>query len=199
MEDRKTQTRKKLIKAVGTVLAKHGFKGLGVNKVAKTAGVDKVLVYRYFNGLPGLVSAYSQAVDFWPPVEELLGPDPDSVKSLTPDMQVAHFFKAFMAALRKRPVTQDILAWELLERNELSKEMEERRIRTILEFFEQLETLPDDDNLSAIVALMAGAVNHLIVKSRITPSISGIDLESEAGWDRINRAIDLLLKGIFTR
>ena len=199
MEDRQAQTRKKLIKAVGTVLAKEGFKGLGVNKVAKTAGVDKVLVYRYFNGLPGLVAAYSQTVDFWPTVRELLGPDPEAVRALAPDMQMAHFFKSFMAALRRRPITQDILAWELLERNELSKQLEDHRIRTALEFFEHLDDLPGDEHLPAIMALMAGAVNYLIVKSRITRSASGIDLESDAGWDRINKGIDLLLKGIFTR
>lgn len=199
MEDRQAQTRQKLIGAVGTVLAEQGFKGLGVNRVAKTAGVDKVLVYRYFNGLPGLVAAYSRTVDFWPTAEELLGPDPGAVRALPPDMQMAHFFKSFMAALRRRPVTQDILAWELLERNELSRQLEDHRIRIVLEFFEQLDTLPDDDDLPAIVVLMAGAVNHLIVKSRITSSISGIDLETDAGWERLNRGIDLLLKGIFTR
>ena len=199
MEDRQAQTRQKLITAVGTVLAREGFKGLGVNKVAKAAGVDKVLVYRYFNGLPGLVAAFSQAVDFWPTVEELMGPDPEGVKRLAPDMQMSHFFKSFLAALRKRPLTQDILAWELLERNELTRELEDRRIRTVLEFFEELDDLPDDNHLTTIVALMSGAVNHLIVRSRISSAVGGIDLESQAGWDRIDEGIDLLLKGIFTR
>lgn len=199
MTDRQIQTRQKLIQAVGTVLAKEGFKGLGINKIAKTAGVDKVLVYRYFNGLPGLVAAYSEAVDFWPTAREVMGPDPEAIRALEPDMQMAHFFKSFLAALRRRPVTQDILAWELLERNELSQQLEQRRIRTALEFFEQLEALPDDENLPAILALMAGAVNYLIVKSRISCSASGIDLGSDSGWGRIDKGIDLLLKGVFTR
>jgi AcrR family transcriptional regulator len=197
--DRKEHTKKKLINAVGNVLAEEGFKGLGVNKVAKAAGVDKVLVYRYFGGLPELIRAYSQTVDFWPTVEELIGPNPDTVRKMPADKQVAEFFKAFIAALRKRPVTQDILAWELIERNTLTKHLEDVRIRTILEYFEYLDDIPDDEHLSAIVVLMAGAVNHLIVKSRINRFIGGIDLESEAGWEKINKGIDLLLTGIFKR
>ncbi len=197
--DRKEQTKEKLIKAVGKVLGEDGFKGLGVNKVAKMAGVDKVLVYRYFGGLAELIGEYSRTVDFWPTVEELIGADPDRVKKMPPDEQVAEFFKSFLSALRKRPLTLDILAWELLERNELTKQLEDIRIRTILEYFEYLDKIPDDENLSAIVVLMGGAVNHLLVKSRITTSIGGIDLESEKGWNRINRGIDLLLKGIFRR
>jgi hypothetical protein len=161
--------------------------------------VDKVLVYRYFNGLPGLVAVYSETVDFWPTAREVMGPDPEAIRALEPDMQMAHFFKSFLAALRRRPVTQDILAWELLERNELSKQLEQRRIHTALEFFEQLESLPDDENLPAILALMAGAVNYLIVKSRISCSAGSIDLGSDSGWGKIDKGIDLLLKGVFTR
>ena len=197
--DRKKQTKEKLIHAVGKILGEEGFKGLGVNKVARVAGVDKVLVYRYFGGLPELIGAFSRTVDFWPGLEELIGPDPDRLKRLPPDQQVAEFFKSFLSALRKRPVTLDILAWELLERNELTKQLEEIRIKTVLGYFEYLDEIPDDENLSAIVVLMGGAVYHLLVKSRINTSIGGIDLESEKGWLRINRGIDLLLKGIFSR
>jgi len=197
--DRRERTKEKLIHAVGKVLGKEGFKGLGVNKIAREAGVDKVLVYRYFGGLPEIIGAYSRTVDFWPTVEELVGPNPDRIRRMPPDKQIAEFFKSFLAALRKRPVTQDILAWELLERNELTRQLEDVRIRTILEYFEYFDEIPDDDNLSAIVVLMGGAVNHLIVKSRINSSVGGIDLESEKGWGRINKGIDLLLKGIFSR
>jgi AcrR family transcriptional regulator len=197
--DRRERTRAKLIKAVGKVLAESGFRGLGVNKVAKEAGVDKVLVYRYFGGLPELVDAFSRTVDFWPTVEELIGPDPDRIRKLPPDRQVAEFFKSFLGALRKRPVTLEILAWELLERNELSRELEDIRIKTILEYFEFLDEVPDDDILTVIVVLMGGAVNHLLVKSRINTWIGGIDLTSEDGWDRIDEGIDRLLSGIFNR
>lgn len=196
--NRKAVTQKKMIQAVGKLLAREGFKGLGVNKVAKEAGVDKVLVYRYFGGLPELVKAYSKTVDFWPTVEELMGPDPERVKALPPDKQVAEVFKSFIAALRKRPATQDILAWELLERNELSMQLEDVRIRTFLEYFEYLDNIPDDINLAAVVVLMGAAVNHLIIISRINRFFGGIDFKSEDDWERINTGIDLLSKGIFS-
>jgi AcrR family transcriptional regulator len=195
--DRKQLTQQKLIRAVGESLKEHGFKGLGVNKIAKTAGVDKVLVYRYFGGLPELIRAYSQTVDFWPSLDELLGSDPDHIKTLPPDQQVANVFKSFVAALRKRPATLDVLAWDLLERNEITRQFEDVRIRSFLEYFEHLADIPDDNNLSAIVVLMAGAVIHLLVKSRIASHFGGIDLESEKGWKQIDQGIDLLLKGIF--
>ncbi len=197
--DRKEQTKQKLIHAVGKVLENDGFRGLGVNKVARAAGVDKVLVYRYFGGLPELIKEYSRSVDFWPTVEELLGPDPDRLKKMPADRQVAAYFKSIVAAVRKRPATQDVLAWELLERNEITKQFEAVRVRSILEYFDYLENVPPDDNLPAIVVLMAGAVIHLLVKYRIDSYIGGIDLETEKGWHQIDAAIDLMLQGIFSR
>ncbi|MBI9092745.1 MAG: TetR/AcrR family transcriptional regulator [Desulfobacterium sp.] len=195
--DKKEITKQKLIDAVGKILAKEGFKGLGVNKVAREAGVDKVLVYRYFGGLAPLVLAYSQTRDFWPTKAELIGKDLDRLKQMPFDRQMAEFFKRFLRAIRKRPLTQDILAWEMLERNELTKQLEQVRIKTILEYFDSFDNLPDTIDLSAIVVLMAGAVNYLIIKSRIHTTVGGIDLASDQGWERMETGIDLLLKGIF--
>ncbi|MFO7645107.1 MAG: TetR/AcrR family transcriptional regulator, partial [Desulfosarcina sp.] len=63
-------TRELLVDAVGKLLAEKGFTHLGVNAVARQAGVDKVLIYRYFGGLPGLIKAFGQEGDFWPSIEE---------------------------------------------------------------------------------------------------------------------------------
>ncbi|MGD9364363.1 MAG: TetR/AcrR family transcriptional regulator [Desulfobacteraceae bacterium] len=196
--DRKERTKSQLVGAVGKVLMEHGFKEFGVNKVAQAAGVDKALIYRYFGGLPELVSTYSQTVDFWPSVQELLGPSPQSLAQATPEEQIAVFFKNFLAALRKRPITQEILAWELLEKNEFSSQLENIRIRTVLEYFDFCENIPDEDFLPALIVLMSGAINYVIVKSRISSTIGGIDLETEEGWEKINNGIDILLKNIFT-
>jgi len=198
--DRKQRTKARLVAAVGKVLAREGFRGLGVNKVAAEAGVDKKLIYRYFGGLPALIKAYSETVDFWPTVDELLGRDPGALKKLAPDRQLAEFFKSYLRALRKRPYTQDILAWEMLERNELTKALEGVRVRTALEYFEHLHgDIPDEADLSAIVAVMAAAVNQLIVRSRISNYFGGIDFREEKGWERIDRALDLLLRGVLDK
>ena len=61
-------TRTRLIGAVGTLLSQEGFKGLGVNAVAREAGVDKVLIYRYFGGLQGLIVSFGREGNFWPSI-----------------------------------------------------------------------------------------------------------------------------------
>lgn len=188
----------RLIQVVGEILSEEGFQGLGVNKVAKRAGMDKVLVYRYFGGLPQLLLAFSRTVDFWPSLEELLGEDPEGLKALSPGEQMAFFFKSYLRALRRRPATVSILLWKFNENNELTKQLEEVPMKSALEFFEVLNRIPADRDLTAVVVLMFGAISNLLFKSKRQRAVGGIDLFEENGWKRIEDGIDMLLHGVFS-
>jgi len=190
-------TKEKLIKAVGRVMADVGFQQLGVNMVAREAGVDKKLIYRYYSGLQGLVTEYAQTLDFWPSAEELVGEDKDRLKKMEPHELMGLFFKRYLRAILNRPHTLEILAWEAIERNDLTKALEEVRVKTALEFFELMENEPPEEvDLTALVLFMAGAVNFLAVRSRKHKSLGGVDLQSEEGWGRIEKTIDQLLIGV---
>jgi AcrR family transcriptional regulator len=76
----KEETKMRIVAAVGRQLARAGFRDLGVNSIAKEAGVDKVLIYRYFGGLPELLTAYANEGDYWPTSAELIG-DPATVQA----------------------------------------------------------------------------------------------------------------------
>lgn len=61
----KENTKRRLLDAVGDIIKKSGTGGLGVNKVAKKAGVSKILIYRYFGNLEQLIKTYVLEKDFW--------------------------------------------------------------------------------------------------------------------------------------
>ncbi|WP_027370774.1 TetR/AcrR family transcriptional regulator [Desulfovermiculus halophilus] len=190
------QVKKKLVAAVGRLLARVGFSRLNEDLVVEEAGVKRINIFRFFGGLPGLVSAFGESGDFWPSTSELLAETAADFPDLTPEEQMSAFFKSLLTCLRRRPQTLDILAWETLERNELSRRLEDIRVRTALEYFEHLHgEIPDDIDLSAVVALLAGAVFFLSVQSRNMRTFGGIDLQSDAGWKRIEQAIELLMRG----
>lgn len=193
----KELTKKKLVKAVGKVIGNIGFQRLGVNMVAREAGVDKKLIYRYYHGLQGLVAEYAQTLDFWPSAEELVGQDKEMIGHMVPHELIALFFKRYLRAILGRPYTLEILAWEAVERNELTKVLEEVRVKTALEFFELMEEEPSIDvDLTALVLFMAGAINFLAVRSRNHRSLGGVDLQSEQGWKRIEDTIDQIMIGV---
>ena len=111
----KQSTRLRLVDAVGTLLAREGFGALGVNAVAREAGVDKVLIYRYFGGMEELLLAFGQSGDFWPSLSQVIGDDPSDLMALTPGERWAKGLSRYAQELRRRPVTKEILAWEQIE------------------------------------------------------------------------------------
>jgi len=120
-------TEARIVTAVGEVLARDGFGGIGINAIAKQAGVDKVLIYRYFGGLPELLKTWGQSGQFWPSVDELLGDKPKTFLALPPAERYARFMEHFIDGLRARPLTLEILAAEVLERNERTAILEAER------------------------------------------------------------------------
>jgi AcrR family transcriptional regulator len=191
-------TREKLVEATGAVLARAGYRAITLQAVAEEAGVSYGIALRKYGGLRALVRELGGSAAFWPPASELLGDDAASLSALEPHEQMAAFFKRCLRALLDRPQTLDILAWEAVERTELTKIMEDCRVHTALEFFEHLSgEVPEEDDLSTVVLILAVAIQHLAVRSRNTKSMGGVDLTSETGWARVERAIDKLVEGYF--
>ena len=56
----KEQTKQCLLDAVDSLVEESGYEALGINAVAAKAGVSKMLIYRYFGSLKGLIAAYIQ-------------------------------------------------------------------------------------------------------------------------------------------
>ena len=184
-------TREQLIRAVGTLLAREGFTALGVNAVAKEAGVDKVLIYRYFGGLPELLGDFGRSGDYWPSFDELTGGDLGALKQLPPAESIAIVMQNYIRAIRRRPLTREILAWEAVEPNELTRVLENIREEVSLTLFKELKPGLDGVNadVAATTALLAAAVNYLVIRSRTIRIFNTVDIRSDEGWKRLETAI----------
>ena len=184
------QTRQTLILAVGRVLARDGFLGLGINALAREAGVDNVLIYRYFDGLPKLLKAYGESADFWPSVEEVLGPDQAALRVLPLPDRTAAIVVSLLEALRRRPQTIEILAWEVVQQNALTESLAEIREQWSREVIARMlpDSVKDEEDLLTLASLLVGGFQYLLIRSRNTRVYGGIALNTEEGWRRIRNA-----------
>lgn len=192
-------TKGRLLAAVGTVLARDGFVALGVNAVAKEAGVDKVLLYRYFGGLAELVREWGGSGRFWPSVDELLGERPQEFHSLPAAERYARFFEHFIDGLRARPLTIEILAAEVVERNELAAILESERQA----WGEQASRLlggadfANRPELQGMTILLIAGVQYLVVRSRKIRVFGAIDITTDAGWNELKAAVRAMAVALF--
>ncbi len=193
------RTEAKLITAVAEVLAVRGFGKLGVNAVAKQAGVDKVLIYRYFDGLDGLMERYAKSSEFWPPASELLGEGEQRMHLAQMAFAdgFSEVFRRYANALRLRPLTLEILSWETIERNALTIAMEEVRESMGLELMEFLSELnPPEADWQAIANLFSGGIHYLAIRARKVTTFTGMSIAEDEGWERLIASIGFLVSNI---
>jgi AcrR family transcriptional regulator len=186
------------LQAVGRLLAQSGFRELGVNSIAHEAGVDKVLIYRYFGGLPELLSAFAADSQFWPDLPELAREAGELPADSSEAERAKFLLQAFGRALRKRALTQEIMRWELMERNELTDALAESREAQSATLFDGLDEREDID-LRAIGSLLAAGQTYLILRSKTVDVYNGLQLNSEEDWSRIERAVSFLVDASFQK
>ena len=189
------KTKAKIIAAVGKLLGKKGFSKVGINAIAREAGVDKVLIYRYFGGLQKLLRSYARGAEFWPSIKELLGDNVGDMKSPV-DFGVA-LLKGHLRELLKRPITQEVMRWELHERNELTDELAEFRENQGLEIMKLLpmeEKKVTQKDVAAVAAIIHAGITYLVLRSKTADVYLGVDLTEDDGWERISQAIERMLR-----
>ncbi|HSQ73174.1 MAG TPA: helix-turn-helix domain-containing protein [Rubrivivax sp.] len=192
-------TSARILEAVGQVLARDGFGAVGVNAIARQAGVDKVLIYRYFGGLPELLRAWGASGQFWPRVADLLGPDPQALLALPAAERYARFFEHFIDELRCRPLTLEILVAELSERNELTAILEAEREAWGEQAAQVLggAEFAARPHMQGLTLLLVAGVQYLLLRSRRIRLFGGVDLHSDAGWLQLKQAIRSLAREAF--
>jgi AcrR family transcriptional regulator len=191
----KEETKSRILQAVGRLLAESGFNSLGINAIAREAGVDKVLIYRYFTDLPTLLQTFGQEGDYLSPIT--IPPELENAESLTDGL--FHLLTYFQKELQDRPITQEIMRWELTEKNELIRELIAVRYKISgerLKFLDDKFGLPTDPDTTTIMTILGAGVIYLILRSKISPAFSGLDFSTAEGWERIDAAISTILHAV---
>lgn len=191
----KEETKIRIVAAVGRQLARAGFRDLGVNSIAKEAGIDKVLIYRYFGGLPELLTAYAREGNYWPTSAELIS-DPTTVKAESVADWLVYILTKVQMAIRQRPITQEILRWEIIDHNELTKEFAAIRTRVAMEclsFINQQYPFPPELDTLALSTIILSSVVYITLRTETNPYYLGMDFSDPKNWDRINKMVTSII------
>ncbi len=200
MERNKEETKKKIFDATGKLIAKNGFHALGINAVAREAGVDKVLIYRYFGKLPDLLKAFMDEGNFWPDPEDFIT-DCDKTNLRETSFTI---FSGYASFLRKNSISREIFRWEIIERNELTEMIaavrESHGVRLTESIKKTLELSSEKaiavDSVSAIII---SGLYYLVLRSKTVDMFSGVDISSDSGWNEINTGLKFMIDAFFDK
>lgn len=189
MEKDREATENMLLEAVGELVAEEGFEKLGVNAVAARAGVSKMLIYRYFESLDGLIAAYIRKRDFW------INYRPELPKKKHLAEFLKQMFRGQIERLRNDTTLKRLYRWELMGNNALIAELRQQREATGLWLVESVSELTGrpPGELAVIATMVSASVSYLALLEENCPAYNGIPLQQNAGWEQYAAGIDALV------
>ena len=130
---------KRLLIAVSQIIENEGFSKIGVNKIAKQAKCDKVLIYRYFGGLEGLLAAWAKDNDFYTLAYQAYSERVTKAESSEDIIKLTQtVLLKQLNFLRTNKLMQELLAWEL-SGNSTFRSIQDERERNGFKLQEELE------------------------------------------------------------
>ncbi len=185
------KTRRAILDAAARLLARDGFQRFGISAVAREAGVDKVLIYRYFGGAEELLRALASEGGLFPGLDQLL----PAALSGSPRALARHALLEYARWLRRHPYALALFRWELLESNHLTAALAACREDFARSLLARLPVDPSID-LPALAAILAAGVTLLALRTGPGSAFCDVPLASDADWCRIEDALTLLVDSV---
>jgi AcrR family transcriptional regulator len=190
--DRKA-TEEAILAAFETVLVREGVPGLGVNAVAQEAGVNKVLIYRYFQDFTGLARHWVSKGSFWPSELELIGDNPAAFEEKSVQDRVCEVLLNYFDGIRARPRTVEMLAGELLNPTDLTRALTDGLAQPgkgVADYIKQ-ESIDQDisDKVWGLIYIIYAVTTFLTVRERNNPQFLGLDLSNDETWKLLRKII----------
>lgn len=192
------ETARTILRAALDVLAEGGHTEFGVNAIARRAGCDKQLIYRYFGGLEGLADAIGAhlASALAERLEEVAAaPAPQTYAELMRVLVIRLF-----DLLRADPLMQRIIAWEIAAPSPLLERMVAERGKRLAVWMHAMRgTLREPPGLDApaLNAVLIASTQHLVLSGAAQGVFAGMPLKDEADWERVRAALVTLVDAVY--
>lgn len=186
-------TERRLLDTIGKMIAEDGFEKIGINAIATQSNVSKILIYRYFGSVEGLMAAYIKQCDFWlnfpleyPNREEL-------------PLFVKRMFQGQIEQLRNNPTLKRLYRWELSCNNDMIVKLREQREKVGVNLVKKVSELTGhpQNEIAVMASLLTASITYLVMLEDFCPIYNGIPLNENSGWEQINEGIELFINKVF--
>ncbi len=182
----KSRTKGKILKALEEVIEQSGADKIGVNLIARTAGVNKVLIYRYFGGVEGLMENYVKSGQFTTPVGDAFIESYSSPHLSDRGDAWRQLMQTTISDLTSRKATRELIRWELATGKTLLTEV---RNESAVNIVEKVGALSNSKDMHALLSVLTAGVYYLAAASDFREKMLDVELQTEEGWERISNAI----------
>ena len=164
----KEKTMNQILLATGEIIAQQGIDSAGINAIAHKAGVNKVLIYRYFGGWNGLIEALYEQILF--SINKQVEEENEKSAPAICEMYAVQYFRE----LRTNQV------WQLLLRWQMDNKLTELAQRLAALQNQSIQQTTDNDVIEAgVLHLLIAGITHLVLMKDTQEGGGPLDLAEQ--------------------
>lgn len=188
-EHNRGNTERRIKDAALGIIEEQGFDALGINAIADRAKLSKVLIYRYFDSIEGLITKIIEEQDYWINIEVGETAEDDPVE------QIKSIFHRQAQMLRDNPIVRKFYLWELESNNKITQHLRTERENGSVRIISHNANLLglEEEKVQVLGVLLTNALVYTALQIDSSPK-AYLDLETEKAWNRITDCIDSLLE-----
>lgn len=186
-------TEKRLLTTIGQMIEEDGFEKIGINAVAAKSEVSKILIYRYFGSIDGMIAAYIRQNDFW-----INFPHDFPEKEKVPAFLKTVFHKMILR-LRTNSTLRKLYRWELTGNNDIIDELRRQREKSGTMIINSISEIMGGDtkSIAAIATIITSSITYLVMLGETCSIYNGIEIDCNDGWKQLSDGIDLIIDNTF--
>jgi AcrR family transcriptional regulator len=191
-------TERRILDAAQSILTEQGSSGFGVNALARAAGVDKQLIYRYFGGVDGLLLALGDRLAHWWQDRLLEGVPVMPPKSYGDLIEMLAL--RLVQIMRNEPLALQCVLWELADGAGPVASLTAARSQALGAWMVRARgdlRPPEGVDAAAVNALIISGISYFVLASRTSSNVIGLDARDDATWTRIETAVRALVQGAY--
>ncbi len=197
----KERTKQKFIDTVGKILRTEGYTALRVNRIAEVAGVNKKLIYVYFGSVDKLVQSYLKQQDYWTDGTGEVLPEINENVADYGEGQAIDLLTAQFEHLFQNKEMQRILAWQISEKNKLTRKLSEEREEYETPLFKLTQPLFDKTgiDMKATYAILLAGLYYLVLNDAVSSNgFCGFNLHKEADREKVMNELKRVVASTYT-
>lgn len=194
---RPRRTKANLIECINNAaeeqIRKDGFSNVLVTDIIKRAKIEPVVFYKRYNNLETFLNEFVKNYDYW--FSDVLK---DLKHPIMSEDGMSEIFQQLLLELNKDSIMLELLRWEVACGNSTTTRTAMLREIHISPIVKDFEIVFHDKgvDIAALTALIIGGVYYLSLHKDRSP-FSGIDINTQDGLCRIQKAIQYFVKKIY--
>lgn len=177
---------REIMTTISKIVKEEGFAKLNLSYLSEKANVRISVIERHFGSMEALLELYTQKHDYW--LNDAVDVDNVAEKETLDNVATR-----FVNALWTNKELQQLMIWELIEDNRITRRSAQRRELTILNIMPKYEAVIsnlDADPKAVLAVIIAGIYYLTLRKDRST--FCGVDFKSKKGKQELITTVSFI-------